>query len=232
MKVEIWSDFVCPFCFIGKTYYEQALAQFPHRDRIETIYRSFELDTSEQTGKLTPTVDVLAKKYGMPIEQVKAMQAQITNQAAQAGLTFNFENMMSVNTFDGHRLSVYAQKQGKGKQFTEVLFKAYFTDNAIISDHKILTDVAAQIGLDKAEVDQILQSSKYAEEVRQEEQEASQLGVQGVPFFVFDRKYAVSGAQPVQVFIDTLQRAWSEQSGSLINVQGDANACSIDGSNC
>jgi len=232
MKVEIWSDFVCPFCFIGKTYYEQALAQFPHRDRIETIYRSFELNPNEDSSKMTSTLQSLATKYGMSIEQAKGMTNQVASQAKQAGLTFNFDRMISVNTFDAHRLSIYAQKQGKGKDFIEQLFTAYFTDNEIISDTTVLTKIAVNVGLQQDEVENILNSSEFTTEVRAEEEEASQLGVRGVPFFVFDRKYAISGAQPVQAFVDTLQRAWDEHSDQFITLSGDATACSIDGQNC
>ena len=232
MIVEIWSDFACPFCYIGKTHYEKALAQFTHRDRIQTIVRIFELSPNEDSSKHVRTVDAVAKKYGISIEQMQAMNQQIVGQAKQAGLTFKFDDMVTVNTFDCHRVTLYAQTQGKGQHFTSELFKSYFTDNTIISDRTVLIEVAVKVGLDKAEVEKVLESDQFALEVRQDEQQAAQLNVSGVPFFVFDRKYAVSGAQPEHVFLDVLEQAWREQSGDLINIKGDASACAIDGSNC
>lgn len=232
MKVEIWSDFACPFCFIGKTHYAHALSKFKHKDSIETFYRSFELSPNEDSSKRVKTVELIAKKYGVTVEKMKQMNQNIVAQAASAGLTFKFDDMIAVNTFDCHRIAVYAQTMGKGDEFTTELFKNYFTDNAIISDEDVLVEAAVKVGLDKDEVLKVLRSTQFSEQVRNEEQEATQLGVRGVPFFVFDRKYAISGAQPEQAFLEVLEKAWSEQSANLINVQGDADACSIDGSNC
>jgi len=229
MKVEIWSDVVCPFCYIGKTYYEQALAQFPHRDSVVTVYKSFELDPNESSSKQEKTLEMLAKKYQMSLDQALSMTAQVSEQARQAGLTFNFENMISINTFDAHRLIQLAQSKGNATGAVEKLFKAYFTDNIDVSNHEELVALAVASGLEETEVRSVLSSNSFSEEVRADEQEARQLGISGVPFFVVNRKYAISGAQPINVFLDTLNKAWSEQQNTgFIKVDGDGESCDPD----
>lgn len=222
MKVEIWSDIVCPFCYIGKTYYEQALAQFPHRDSVVTVYKSFELNPNEVSSNKERTLETLAKKYGMSMQQAEAMTAQVAGQAKQAGLTFNFENMISINTFDAHRLIQFAQTKGNAAALVDAIFKAYFTDNIDVSDHEALISLATANGLTEAEVRSVLAEDSFTEEVRADEREAQQLGISGVPFFVVNRKYAISGAQLINVFVETLNKAWSEQQEtSFIQVAGN-----------
>lgn len=211
MKIEIWSDIVCPFCYIGKSYYEQALAQFPHRDSVQTVYKSFELNPNEASSNNERTLETLAKKFGVSIEQAEGMTAQIAEQAKQAGLIFNFEKMLSINTFDAHRLIQFAQSKGNATALVETIFKAYFTDNIDVSDHSALISIAIENGLVEDEVRAVLSADTFTKEVRADESEAQQLGISGVPFFVVNRKYAISGAQPVNVFIETLNKAWSEQ---------------------
>lgn len=230
MKVEIWSDFVCPFCYIGKKNYEQALAQFPQHEQIVTEYKSFELDPNVSPSEQRRTIDSLAEKYGMSQERAKEMTAGVAGRAAEAGLEFHFDEMLDANTFDAHRIMQYAASLGKAHQLAEVLFRAHFTDNKSLSDHATLTELAASVGLDVADV--LKNEGQYKAQVRAEEFEAQQLDVRGVPFFVIDRKYAVSGAQPVQVFLDTLNKAWSERSGGIQQVQAadeDGDSCGTDG---
>ena len=211
MKVEIWSDFVCPFCYIGKRRFEQALAKFPHKNHVEVIYRSFELDPHAARDSKHDTHEMLAAKYGMSYEQAQAMTNNVAQQAAGVGLTFHFNTAIQTNTFDAHRLMYFAASHGKMHTMTERLLQAHFTDSEHIGNHKILVALAKEIGLDPNETANMLAGEEYAEEVRKDEQEARTIGVQGVPFFVINRKYAISGAQPSEVFLSALEKAWSEE---------------------
>jgi len=229
LKVEIWSDFACPFCYIGKTYYERALAQFPHREQIVTQYKSFELDPNASASHKQPTIESLAEKYGTTVEQAKEMTKGVASRAEEAGLTFHFDNMMTINSLDAHRIVHYAGTVGKAKELVEALFYAYFTDNKDLSDRQVLISIAESVQLQVADV--LEDEQKYKAQVRADEFEAQQLGVRGVPFFVIDRKYAISGAQPMPVFLETLNKAWSERSGGFVHVEadGDEDSCGPDG---
>lgn len=234
MKVEIWSDYQCPFCYIGKRRFETALNQFPNKDQIEVIYRSFELDPqAEKEGNESAPV-MLSKKYGMSVEEARAMNANITEQAKQEGLTYVLDSMVLTNTFDAHRLTHFAAQQGKMKEMAEALFQAVFTDSKNIGLHDALVELAEGVGLDPQEASAVLQGNRFGEEVQAEEQEAQSLGIRGVPYFVIDRKYALSGAQPTQTFLEALQKAWSEAHPfTVLNATGsdtgDDGSCS-DGS--
>ncbi|MNZ79204.1 DSBA-like thioredoxin domain protein [compost metagenome] len=222
MKVEIWSDYVCPFCYIGKRKFEHALEKFAHKDDIEVVFRSFELDPGARADSQVSTYDMLAKKYGMSIEQAKANTANIVEQGALVGIPFQFDGTVETNTFDAHRLVQYATEQGKGKELSERLFKAYFSEGQNVGNREILTALSAEVGLDAEETAEVLASSRYADVVRKEEEEGSRLGIRGVPFYVFDRKYAVSGAQATEVFMETLEKAWEEKHPSFIQVNGQS----------
>jgi predicted DsbA family dithiol-disulfide isomerase len=210
MQVEIWSDVVCPWCYLGKRYFEQALERFPHRDEVEVIYRSFELDPSAPPGVTTPTVETLAGKYGMGLEQAREAQRQMEQRAAQAGLTFRMEDLRSGNTRDAHRLLQLAGARGKGAELAERLHRAYFTDQASIFDHASLAGFAADVGLDRDQALAVLAGDQYAQAVEADEQVAYSLGVTGVPFFVIDRRYGISGAQPAETITQVLERVWAE----------------------
>jgi predicted DsbA family dithiol-disulfide isomerase len=210
MQVEIWSDVVCPWCYLGKRYFEQALERFPHRDEVEVIYRSFELDPSAPPGVTTPTVETLAGKYGMGLEQAREAQRQMEQRAAQAGLTFRMEDLRSGNTRDAHRLLQLAGARGRGAELAERLHRAYFTDQASIFDHASLAGFAADVGLDRDEALAVLAGDQYAQAVEADEQVAYSLGVTGVPFFVIDRRYGISGAQPAETITQVLERVWAE----------------------
>lgn len=211
MIIEVWSDFVCPFCYIGKRRLELALEQFPEKDQVEIEYKSFELDPNAEKNPGKSIHELLASKYGMSLERAKSSNESVGNQAAAVGLTFNFDSMQHTNTFDAHRLAKYATVQGKGKAMTERLLKAYFTDSQLISNHETLANLADEVGLDKDEVLSVLKRDDYGQEVRNDEEQARQIGVQGVPFFVFNQKYAVSGAQPPEVFTNVLEKVWQEE---------------------
>jgi predicted DsbA family dithiol-disulfide isomerase len=210
MKVEIWSDFVCPFCYIGKRRFESALEQFPHRNEVEIVYRSYELDRNSQIDLPGDIHEMLASKYGMSREKAMAMNFNVGEQAQTVGLTYHFDKMKPTNTFDAHRLAHFAGRYGKSAEMTERLLQAYFTEGSHIGDHDTLISLAAELELDRDEVAAMLSGDEGKAEVRSDEQEAAALGVRGVPFFVINRKYAISGAQPAELFADTLNKVWSE----------------------
>ncbi len=211
MKVEIWSDMVCPFCYMGKHRYEKALAQFAHRDDIEVIWHSFQLYPGMK--KITTKENAyqyLARVKGISLEQSKQMHASVVHMAQSDGLQYNFDKTTVANSYNAHRLLQMAKKHGHGSDAEEHIFKAYFTDGKDIDDIPTLTSIGVAIGLDKAAVEKMLHSNDFAAEVAADVKEAEQIGITGVPFFVFDRKYAVSGAQPVDTFVASLQRAHAD----------------------
>ncbi|RDW21057.1 disulfide bond formation protein DsbA [Oceanobacillus arenosus] len=211
MKIEVWSDFVCPFCYIGKRRLENAMKQFEHRDDIKVEYKSYQLDPTARHIPGKDFYETFSELKGIPLEQVKVMNNQVGQQAAGEGLTYNFDTMQYANTFDAHRVAKYAAKQGKGKEITERFLHAYFTESRLMSDHETLIELAVEVGLDKEEVAEILQSNDYTKAVENDITVAHQIGVQGVPFFVFNEKYAVSGAQPAEVFSEVLEKVWEEE---------------------
>lgn len=223
MRVEIWSDFVCPFCYIGKRRLENALQTFPHRDQITVTYRSFELDPNAEKSPGQSKAELLASKYNVSLEQAEGMCENMRQQAENENLIFDFKNMKPTNSFDAHRLLQYAAKQDLMEKMTERLFYAYFTETKDISDHETLCKLAEEVGLNTTEVRSMLQSDEYAKEVRYDESLGSQMGIQGVPFYVFNEKYAVSGAQPVEMFQQALNKAWEENKEfEIISSDGDS----------
>lgn len=232
MKIEVWSDFVCPFCYIGKRRLEIALERFPHKDRVEVVFRSFELDPDAKKQVDLSIHEMIAQKYGISVEEAKKLNADVGRQAAAVGLTFRFDTMKPTNTFDAHRLAKYAEAQGKLPEMANRLFQAYFTDSLLISDHDVLIGLAGDAGLDREEAKQVLESGSYSDEVRKDEAEAARLGVRGVPFFVLNRKYAISGAQPIEVFIQALEKVWEEEqeSSPLQPLASDGGGQCADGS--
>ncbi len=230
MKVEIWSDYVCPFCYMGKRQFEAGLRQFEHREAVEVVYKSFELDPDVPRDGNPDVHEMLASKYGMSREQAIDNTAGITRQAKALGLDYHFDRTIRTNTFDAHRLAHYAAAKGKLAEMTERLLKAHFTDALHIGDRGQLADLAAEAGLDRAEAARVLADGEYADEVRADEREAGRLGVRGVPFFVVNRKYAISGAQPSEVFLGALRKAWDEAQPSTVpEGAADGAVCAEDG---
>lgn len=211
MKIEIWSDFVCPFCYIGKRRLEIALEKFPHKDDITLEYKSYELDPNAEVNPGQNMHEYLATKKGISVDQAKKMNESVGQQAEEVGLTYNFDMMQHTNTFDAHRVAKYASEHDKGKEMTERLLSAYFTESKLISDQETLIELAEEVGLDVDEVTALLKVDDYAIHVRGDEEQARQIGVQGVPFFVFNEKYAVSGAQSPDTFTDVLKQVWEEE---------------------
>jgi predicted DsbA family dithiol-disulfide isomerase len=222
MKVEIWSDIMCPFCYIGKRRFEEALRSFEHKEEIEVVYRSFELDPNAKRDNDFDVYDMLAKKYGMTREQAISSNEGVARQAQSVGLTYRFDTMIMTNTFDAHRLTHFAAEHGKMIEMTERLFKAYFTESLHVGDREVLAGLAAEVGLDRDAAKAALESGAYADAVRADEQEARRFGISGVPYFVLNRKYGVSGAQPSEVFASALQQAWDDAHPKLTMVGGGA----------
>ena len=210
MRVEIWSDVVCPWCYIGKRHFEQALEQFEGRDDVEVIWRSFELDPGHPRRFEGDLAAALAAKYGTSREQAESMIDGMSQRAAQAGLEYDLQRAVPVNTFDAHRLIHLASAHGLQDRAEERLFDAYMREGRDLSDHTTLTALAAEIGLDPDEAEAVLAGDAYGEDVRADEREAGAIGVSGVPFFVIDRSYAISGAQPPELMLAGLRRALAE----------------------
>lgn len=212
MQIEIFSDVVCPWCYLGKRHFERALADFEHGDEIEVVYRSFQLDPSAPAGDGELTVDMLARKYGMSPEQAEQTQRQMEQRAAADGLTYHLDGQRTGNTRDAHRLLHLAREQGRQDALVERLFAAHFTERRSVFGRDGLLDLAAESGLDRAEAAAVLDGDRYGADVDDDIAAAQALGVNGVPFFVLDRRYGVSGAQPIEVMAQALQRAWAPAS--------------------
>ena len=222
MRVEIWSDVACPWCYIGKARFEQGLAAFEHKDQVEVVFRSFELDPRRAKGDAGPVIPMLAKKYGLSLEQARQAEARVAANAADAGLEYLAEGRDHGNTFDIHRVLHFAKTRGKQDELLDLAYKANFAEERSIFDDERLVELAVAAGLDEAEVRGILaDETAFATEVRADEQEAAMLGATGVPFFVLDRKFGVSGGQPAEVFTQALEQAWAARS-PLVNVVAEA----------
>ncbi len=203
MKIEIWSDIMCPFCYIGKRHLETALASFPG-ETIEIQWKSFQLDPTitAQPGKNVYTY--LAERKGLSLDESKNMHQGVVERAAEVGLDFRFEKAIIANSFDAHRLLHFAKINGLGNELKEQLLAAYFTEGKDFGNHQTLIEIGVSVGLKSEEISTVLSSNLFSEAVQKDIHEAQEIGVQGVPFFVFDRKYAISGAQPIEVFQETI----------------------------
>lgn len=224
MKIEIWSDIACPFCYIGRRRLENAIEQFEHKDEVEIIWRSFQLDPSAPRQAEGTAIDHLMKKMGASREQVEGMHANLTQQAADLGLEYHFETTRPDNSLDAHRLIHLAAHHGLQGEMKERLQKAYFTDGLSIGNRETLVQLGAEVGLDADEVREAIEGDAYTEDVRADIRKAQMLGVNGVPFFVFDSRYAISGAQPSDLFLETLERTWSDAHPLVTVAQTDADA--------
>ena len=212
MKIEVWSDYVCPFCYIGKRRLELALSEFPHRDKVEVEYKSYELDPNAPKETNQSIHEMLANKYRMSVEQAKQANENVGKQAATVGLTYHFDEMQPSNTFDAHRLTKYAKTLGKDGEVTEALLHGYFTESKQLSDEEILAEIAESAGINRQDALEIIRDKEsFAKDVRNDEETAKKLGISGVPFFVINQKYAISGAQPTETFIGALEQVWQEE---------------------
>jgi predicted DsbA family dithiol-disulfide isomerase len=207
MQIEIWSDVVCPWCYLGKRRFEKALAQFPHRDEVRIVHRSFQLDPSAPSDHTVATSELLSTKYGMPPEKVDQMQREMTERAAVDGLDYHLDGQQSGNTVDAHRLVHLAAMHGRQDELVERLYRAYFSEQRSVFDAESLRAVAVEAGLDAAEVDEVLAGDTYVDAVQADIEQAREYGITGVPFYVLDGRYGISGAQPVEVFSQALEQA-------------------------
>jgi predicted DsbA family dithiol-disulfide isomerase len=208
MRVEIWADIACPWCYIGKARFEKGLAAFAHRDKVEVVHRSFELDPGRAKGDTGSVVDMLAGKYGKTREQALAMEEHVAANARAEGLGYRVEGRDHGSTFDLHRLLHLARDRGRQDELLDLAYRANFAEERSVFDPATLVALAVEAGLDESEARAVLAGDDYTEAVRADEREAAELGASGVPFFVFDRRYGVSGGQPAELFTQALEQAW------------------------
>lgn len=211
MRIDIWSDYVCPFCTIGERHLALALEQFEGRDDVEIVWRSFELDPDAPTEPRGTMVEQLAEKKRVSQEAAAENIEGLEGRAKNAGLNFNWRDAVLANTRDAHRVGKLAHEKGVGPAWDNTLKRGFFTEGKNIADHTLLRDIAAEVGLDRVEVDRVLASKEYDDAVQEDIDLAHRIGVQGVPFFVFDRRLAVSGAQPIPMFLQALKQAAAGQ---------------------
>lgn len=233
LKVEIWSDVVCPFCYIGKREFEKALEQFPQKDRLDIEWKSYQLAPELETQPGKNINDYLVEAKGISLKDAEQMNASIAERGKGLGLEYNFQNAIPANTMKAHNFAHFAKKYGKQDEAEEVLFRSYFTEGKNIDDTDVLLKLGEELGLDTEQLKPALENLEFENDVRADIYDAFQLGVRGVPFFVFDRKYGVSGAQPHQAFLETLEKSFSEWEGlqpTPLKVQR-GESCDIDG-NC
>jgi predicted DsbA family dithiol-disulfide isomerase len=212
MKVEIWSDIMCPFCYIGKRNFEKALQSFPEPGAVEIEWHSFQLDPTipKNQTKKENVYQYLAEKKGMSYEKSAKMHEALILTAKNAGLEYNFDQAIVANSFDAHKMIQLAKTKGLGDQAEERLFRAYFTEGKNFGDHETLVQLGEEIGLAENGIRAALVSDEFTEKVEYDIREAEELGIRGVPFFVFDRKYAISGAQPPEQFTQVLNLSFKE----------------------
>ena len=226
MRIEIWSDVVCPWCYIGKRRLETALAEFPHADEVEVVWRSFQLDPSAPNTPVETVAEHLGRKYGGGAAGGRQMVDRVEAVAAEEGMIWRHHESLRVGTMDAHRL-LHAAGDLRG-ELKEALLRAYFVDAQNVADHETLTRIATQVGLDEVAVKEVLTTDQYADDVEADIRQAAAYGATGVPFFVIDQKYGVSGAQPADTFRQVLDRAWAD-SRPAIEVIGGEDACGPDG---
>ena len=232
MKVEIWSDIMCPFCYIGKRKFETALSQFSHASDVEIVWKSFLLSPDMKTAPEKNIHQFLAEHKDISIEQARNLNNQVALSARQNGLVYNLDKTIPANSFNAHRLSHLAKQHGLQDKAEEILFKAYFTDGKNIDDISTLIQLGVEIGIDENEVKTALENNSYADEVRQDVYQARQIGVRGVPFFLFNNKLAVTGAQDSSVFLNTLEKAlseWKKENPQRIIETVEGQFCDTDG---
>ncbi|MEO5649291.1 MAG: DsbA family oxidoreductase [Ginsengibacter sp.] len=232
MEVKIWSDVRCPFCYIGKRKFEMALDKFSHKDKVKVTWHSFELDPSLETNPGINSIEHISRVKGISKQEGLEMHKHVISVAEEVGLNFDFEKSVVANSFNAHRLIQFAKSQEKGNEVEEELFKAHFTDGKNIDDKETLAQIGITIGLDEKSVKEVLDSNAFADEVKNDEQQAQLLGVRGVPFFVLNNKYGISGAQSSDTFLDALEQTWEEikkEKQPLIITEGES--CFADG-NC
>ena len=224
MKIEVWSDYACPFCYIGERRLAKALSEIEGGDKVKVEFKSFELDSTASREVVSSTVDRFAVKYGLSKEEAAERIEAISAMGRGEGIDFRYASTRYTNTFDALRLTKYAQEQGKDEIIVK-LFDAYFTQNLELSDHNVLKKIAAECGLDEKETVDVLANGNYAKEVRADEEEAMERGIHGVPYFLINGKYTASGAQPTEVLKEAIEKILAEEKINSLNGM----VCGIDG---
>lgn len=230
MKIEIWSDIMCPFCYIGKRKLERALQKFEHREKAAISWHSYMLQPGLKYEKGKKIYDFLAESKGMHYDHAVAMTQQVAEMAKEVGLDFNFDKIVVANSFDAHRLTHFAKKHSLQDKAEEKLFEAYFVEGKNIGDYAVLQEIGVEVGLDAQKVKQMLDSGDYTSAVNADVNEAQKLSIRGVPFFIFNRKWGLSGAQPEDVFLEVLEKAYEEEH-QIIEV-ASANDLSCEDGSC
>lgn len=209
LTIDVWSDVMCPFCYMGDALLAQAMAPFAHKEQVEVRYRSYQLMPGLPTDGEMNATEILVKAKGIPRAQAVAMNQQVEARAAEVGLEYHLDRALVVNTRSAQRLSQFARTEGKQHAFMQRLFRAYFTEGRNVGKYDVLADLAAEVGIDRARALEVLETGGFDAEVAADQDQAKALGIRSVPFFVLDGKYAVSGAQPVEAFRKALDTAWS-----------------------
>lgn len=230
MKIEIWSDFSCPFCYIGKKRFENALSEFKHKDEVEVVFKAYQLNPLAEKTTDKNAYETFAKSHQISIEETKKRFENTVQNAKSVGLEFRYEIIQMTNTFDAHRLAKWANNFGLEQRLTDRLMKAYFTDGYNLADIETLVKLAVEVGLDENKARKVLQENQYTQDVRSEISEAKRIGVQGVPFFVVNRKYGISGAQQEAYFLAALNQIWDEDHPTI--PEEDAKTSYCTGDNC
>jgi predicted DsbA family dithiol-disulfide isomerase len=228
VKIDIWSDIACPWCYIGKRRLETALASFPHRDEVEVVWHSFQLDPSAPQAPEITVAQRLSEKYGVSAGDAAAMMSRVEGLAAEEGMTWRHAESLHVNTLDAHRLLHLAKTEGKQDALKEALLSSYFAEAGNVADPDTLVAIATRVGLDEARVREVLSSRAFESEVEADIAQAAAYGASGVPFYVIDERYGISGAQPAEVFTQVLEKAWSDTHLTLVGGAADG-ACGPDG---
>ncbi len=233
MKVDIWSDTRCPFCFIGKRNFEKALQEFSQNDKIEVNWHSFQLDPNMKTDLTKNHYEYLSEVKGFPMAQIMQMHENLIQSGKNAGIDFNFDDVKVSNSFKSQMLVQLAKEKGKATEMEELLFEAYFKSGKDIDDVEVLSEIGNKIGFSNEEIQNAVNSEQLSDLVNNDISEASNLGIRGVPFFVFNQKYAISGAQPTHLFSEVLEKSWSEfsESNSELKIIEEGDSCDVDG-NC
>lgn len=229
MKVQIWSDVMCPFCYIGKRRLEIALQDFEQRNNVEFEYRSFQIDPDAKKNPGIDIYQVLANKTGYSYIQAKQMNQQVTMMAKEIGLNYDFDNLIPTNTFDALRLSYFAKEHGLMAEMIERMMKAYLIEGMDVGNHGVLADLAEEVDLNRPEALSVLNSNQYAENLSEDKNLGNRLSIRGVPHFIFNDKYTISGAQPLSIFKETLNKAWQEESELLKKKSADSDVYCANG---
>jgi predicted DsbA family dithiol-disulfide isomerase len=229
MKIEIWSDVACPYCYIGKRHFERALESLPGRKNVEIEWKSFELNPGAQKQYEEDNYTILANKYGQTREWALQAANQMKAQGKGVGLAFDFDSLIRTNTFDAHRLTHLAKSHGLQDEAEEALFEAHLVNGENVSDHATLMKIGGKIGLEDKDIRTLLDSDQFAREVREDEMLSQQLGIQGVPYFLINSKHAISGAQPIEHFVEVLKSVELDGSGDAVVQDENGNSCDMDG---